>query len=324
MNLSCIYYFRNIVEEGSYRKASEKYFVSPSTLSTAVNALEEELGCPLLLKKRMGVKLTPEGEEFYQAAVTATNAIERCKENLQQLALSNYSHIRVGMVYSIQSYEWSSMLRRSRSVLGKNTRFDLRQGTTELLIRELLAGNFDVVFTGTLPKVDSNVAMIPVYTQRAVLAVNKEHPLAERESVRLDELEGLNVVSYRQKEGPFVEELAALFKEHPHISLEQEYNDEITLGSVVVGNPDIVAISCYNWLMLAFDELKLVEIEDAPVDFHRFYMCYRKNERKSPILEKFIDFVKRQEFGNVSPPIPSSFAGAAENEGKASRAKERE
>ncbi len=314
MNLSYIYYFRNIVEEGSYRKASEKYFVSPSTLSTAVNALEHELGCPLLLKKRMGVVLTPEGEEFYQAAVTATNAIDRCKENLLHLAKRNYSCIHIGTVYSIQGFEWSNMLRRARSVLGKNIRFDLIQSTTEVLLRDLLAGRFDVVFSGELPEVDPNIAMIPVYTQRAVLAVNKEHPFAGRKSIRLDELEPHNVVSYRRNEGPFVDELAILFHGHPHIRIEQEYNDEITLGSVVVGNPDIVAITCYNRFILAFEELDLLEIEDAPTDFHRFYMCYRKNDRKGPILEKFIDFVKHQEFGNISPPVASS--GESPKEGR--------
>lgn len=309
MNLSQLYYFRYIVEEGSFSKAAERHFVSRSTLSSAVTALEKRFGCPLLSKKRMGVVLTEEGEELYQAALTATNAIDRCTRLLDGQALEEYAHVKIGMVYSIQSDEWSSLLRTIRHAIGHDVRFDLFQSTTEVLLRDLLAGRFDIVFTGTLPEVDSRITMVPSYSQRAILAVNKEHPLATRAVVSLDELAGYNVVTYRQHEGPFVDELAVTLEGHPYLQISQEFNDEITLGSVVSGNPDTVAIVCYNWLMTAFTNIALVEIEDAPVDFHRFYMCYRSNERKGPVIEKFIELAKKQEWGNVSPaPSPRALA----------------
>jgi len=302
MNLSHIYYFRGLVEAGSFSKASENLFVSVSTISSALTSLEKELGVPLLSKKRSTIALTEEGETFYTAALTVTNALDRCKESFAAKSLERYSRIRIGMVYSIQSEEWSSMLRRIRRKMGRQIRFDLLQGVTETLLRDLSAGQFDVVFTGTLPERDPNIVMVPSYSQRAVLAVNKEHPLASRKSVKLDDLIGCKVVTYRQNEGPFIDELKALLAKHPYLKIFHEYNDEITLGSVVSGNSDEVAIVCYNWLMQAFSGLRLLEIEDAPADFHRFYMCYRANERRNPTLERFLELIKKEKFGNVSPP----------------------
>lgn len=301
MNLTHLTYFRTLVEEGSFVEAADKLFIARSTLSTAISSLEQELGVPLLNKKRRGITLTDEGREFYTAALTATNALDRCINSFKATAEEEFSTIRVGSVYSIQNKDWADLMNEARKKTGRGTKVLVTQGTTESLLSDLQAGIFDVVFTGKLPVMDPSIAMVPCYTQRAVLAVNNLHPLAKRSSVKLDDLVGCRVVTYRQNEGPFVDELKRLLKGHPYLKIEEWRNDEITLATVAVGEPDKVSIVCYNWLLDSFENLTLLEIEDAPEDFHRFYMCYRKNERRSPALDTFIRLMKSKEYGNVSP-----------------------
>ena len=301
MNLTHLTYFRALVEEGSFASAADRLFIARSTLSTAITSLEHELGVPLLRKKRKGISLTDEGEEFYRATLTATNAISRCVDSFKRNSEEGFSTIRVGSVYSIQNKAWSEILCAARRKAGRATKVIITQGTTETLLRDLMAGVYDVVFTGKLPHVDPEITMVPTYSQRAVLAVNKSHPLAKRNTVKLNDLVGCEVVTYRQTEGPFVDELKRLLNGYPYLKVCEEYADEITLASVAVGDPAKVSIICYNWLLDSFENLKLLEIEDAPIDFHRFYMCYRKNERKSPVFESFIRFMKDKEYGDASP-----------------------
>ena len=47
-------------------KASENLFISRQTISNALNQLEEELGYPLLIRKKDGVGLISDGMLFHR------------------------------------------------------------------------------------------------------------------------------------------------------------------------------------------------------------------------------------------------------------------
>ena len=70
MNTLAIETFLAIIETKSLSKASEKLFVSQSTISTRLNSLEEELKAQLFKRHpgRKIVELTPKGEEFVTIA----------------------------------------------------------------------------------------------------------------------------------------------------------------------------------------------------------------------------------------------------------------
>ncbi len=303
MNLSHLYYFRKLVEVGNYSDAANELFIAQPTLSLAVSSLEKELGAPLLKKKRNGVELTEDGEEFYTATLTATNALNSSISSIKQRAASEYGSIRLGAVYSIQSPEWSRLISQFRRTVDSHLKIDLKQGTTGSLFRDLKAGELDLIFSGIPFGGDPEVTSIPCFTQGVTLVVNQDNPLSERLSISLAELARLNqrVISYTVQGGPFETELAALLEEHPNLEVHCNYSDEITLCSLVVADPGAVAIACHSWLVSTFPNVNTLEITDAPKDFHQFYMSYRKRGRKALAVEAFLDMAKGYDFINVSP-----------------------
>lgn len=66
MNLDHLNYFKTLVELRSRSATAEKLSITPSTLSLALGKLEQEVGVPLIEKKRGAVELTSEGESFYE------------------------------------------------------------------------------------------------------------------------------------------------------------------------------------------------------------------------------------------------------------------
>lgn len=96
MNLAHLYYFRKLVEVKNYSRAAEELFIAQPTLSLAVSSLERELGCILVKKRRNALELTEEGEEFYDAVVTATNALDDVTRAIKEQAAEEYGSIRVG------------------------------------------------------------------------------------------------------------------------------------------------------------------------------------------------------------------------------------
>ena len=62
MELKQLSYFVAVVEEGSFSAAARKLFMSQPPITTQVKALEEELGCALLVR---GTGMALENMELY-------------------------------------------------------------------------------------------------------------------------------------------------------------------------------------------------------------------------------------------------------------------
>ncbi|WP_242010315.1 LysR family transcriptional regulator [Acetobacter conturbans] len=65
MRLRGFEYFRIVVEAGSLGRAARCLGVSPSTLSRAIDNLEDELGVTLLERNKRGVRLTCSGRVIF-------------------------------------------------------------------------------------------------------------------------------------------------------------------------------------------------------------------------------------------------------------------
>ena len=63
MRLDDLKYFREVIKYGSISIAADKNFISQSTLSTAINRLEKDLGIELFYRNNHGVIATDLGKE---------------------------------------------------------------------------------------------------------------------------------------------------------------------------------------------------------------------------------------------------------------------
>lgn len=68
MNMDHIKFIEAVVEEGSFRKAAEKLFISQPAISASIKKLEQELKIELFDKNSYRASLTEEGKAFYEKA----------------------------------------------------------------------------------------------------------------------------------------------------------------------------------------------------------------------------------------------------------------
>ncbi len=61
--------FAAAVQAGSFTKAAQRLFISPTAVMKQINALEAHLGMKLILRTNQGIKLTPAGESVYRDAL---------------------------------------------------------------------------------------------------------------------------------------------------------------------------------------------------------------------------------------------------------------
>jgi len=92
--------FEAVARLNSFSQAAAALNVSQSAISHQVRQLEDYLGEPLFLRTGRGIRLTEEGQQYYEQISSALRQIERASEQLQgnegtQLRLAVYSSFAV-------------------------------------------------------------------------------------------------------------------------------------------------------------------------------------------------------------------------------------
>ena len=75
MNINHLYYFVEAVKLSSINKAAKSLFITQSSLSGALTALEKELGLKLIYRTYNGISLTKEGKVVFEDAVNILKTI---------------------------------------------------------------------------------------------------------------------------------------------------------------------------------------------------------------------------------------------------------
>ncbi|WP_350453908.1 LysR family transcriptional regulator [Slackia heliotrinireducens] len=294
MNLSQLYYFRKLAELQHYTKAAKELYITQPALSDAIKSLEKELGVPLFQRKGRNVCLTKYGKEFAVYVNDALRELDKGIAVMKEYTGSLSGRINIGGIYTITGDYLPALLRSYHAEYGDAVKFVVSQGVTLELIEDLKNDKYDVVFSAFKDN-EPTLRFFPVVAHQLVACVKADHPLAERKSIRLDDLRkcGFEIYTYRT-DIPIGAEVAAVTDEYG-IKTHQRFDDEITLcGMVSNERDDSVGLLTYTIGMKPFTDLVIIPIDDrdVPVDFHRMYMVYKKDEFKNRALESFIDLAK--------------------------------
>lgn len=166
MDILNIKTFLTIVETQSLSKASEKLFVSQSTISARLNALEKELNTTLL-KRQPGkklVELTPKGEEFIMIAKRWT-ALE--KDTHTWISKEPPLRLNIGAVDSINIYVLSTLLNQMMSN-GTPLTMDISSHSSIQVFDLLESYDIDIGLTSRLIRSNSLLGE-PVFSEGMVL-----------------------------------------------------------------------------------------------------------------------------------------------------------
>lgn len=288
MNLSHLKYFISLADSKHFANTAKQLSIARSTLSLAISNLEQDLGAPLFTKNGSTFLLTPYGKEFYRYASLALKNIETGRERVQTMINSKVETLRIGVPFSIQNEDWSRMMRAFRAHIDQGTSVKVMQGFSATLLHDLAAGTLDVTFATKLDDAPDGLDYIPFWSQELVLAVNEDNPLAQCESITLEELQGKKVLSYAVGCPPHDQIMECT--KHLDIEVEERFREEITACSIVSASEEVLALVDYSFLMKAFNDVICIPIEGLPRDFHKIYLIHRSDDVLTEAQRDFITF----------------------------------
>ncbi|HTJ79839.1 MAG TPA: LysR substrate-binding domain-containing protein [Rariglobus sp.] len=188
MNLDLLRSFVAIVEQGSLNKAADRLRVSQSTLTRQMQALEQDVGGPLLERSPGGVALTPTGHALLEGTRPLLAKFDAVLAGVRQRARGQSSELRIGYLMSAAADYLNPALAALRKA-HPEVKVKMRDLSPGEQIAALRAGEIDVAlvgYAGTFLEKEFYVKSLVVLP--VLVAMAEDQPLAKKPSVKLTDL----------------------------------------------------------------------------------------------------------------------------------------
>jgi DNA-binding transcriptional LysR family regulator len=178
--------FVAVAEELHFRRAAERLGIAQPALSRTIRDLERDMGVVLLERSNRYVQLTKAGQVFLDSGRGVLRAFSQAVDTTRLVAEGKVGLLTVGYTDFAIAGPLPAILKRFRGS-HPDIAVQLRNGVSVTQLRDLEDGLLDVGFV-TGPIAREGFAQTPVSSEAYVCILPDTHPLAGRDSVRLQDL----------------------------------------------------------------------------------------------------------------------------------------
>ena len=200
MDYNQLLYFVTVAEEKTILRASEKLLISQPAITRSIQNLESELGYPLFRREKKRLILNEEGEIALQEAKKVLRSFEHMQKVLDAHKRSkekiSFAGLTPAPLWGISSI--------AKKRMPENTFSSEVINDTGKLIEGLRDYAYQFVILD-FPYNKEGFVSQPLFKEQLYIALEKNHPLAEKESVSVKDLE--NTVFLLLKNTGYWEEL---------------------------------------------------------------------------------------------------------------------
>jgi DNA-binding transcriptional LysR family regulator len=240
MELRHLRYFVAVAEELHFTRAAQRLHLGQPPLSAQIQALEREVGAQLLERTKRSVRLTDAGKLFLDDARRILALSEQAGENARRASRGEIGELRVGFTSSMP---FSEILPRVVNLYRQRypqVKLSLQEMPTMRQIEAIASHVLDVGFIRTPDlEVDTSVDLTTLRHDPLVIVLPTSHRLAQRKTVRIEDLRDEPFVAYSRNVGAGLHaQVAELCRE---AGFELNIGQEVREAAIIIG---LVAAGC--------------------------------------------------------------------------------
>ena len=202
----------SVCETRSISKTAALLNYTQSAVSQTIKNFEKELGLELFIRSKNGMELKSDMAWIKESLRTICEAENQIARTAASLSTLDSGLIRIGTIQSI-SYHWLPDILKTFSERYPGIRFELTVDGFSGLKEKIQSGQLDCIFVSqySVP----NLPFIPLGTDELMLVLPAGHPLSEKISVSLEDIQEENFIL--SSDG-LDYETGKIFKKQPHFS----------------------------------------------------------------------------------------------------------
>lgn len=245
--------FIEVAREGSFNKAAQKLYISPTAVMKQIDQLEEALGFDLFHRSPQGVELTEAGKYLFEEAQRILAATEEAVRAARALAKKSAKTIRLGksFLYNAKLFfpYWQDFVERNPAYNLKIVPFEDKQLNMVNTIKTL-GSKFDIMF-GVCDSREwlEHVKLVIFGEANFTCAVSKKQPLSKRKVVKLDDLQGQNLIMVKKGQSLSNDRLRSFIQEnYPQIKIVDAdgYYDMDVFNSCEESNTILLSLDLWS------------------------------------------------------------------------------
>ncbi len=197
MEMSQFRTFRAVAETLNFTRAAERLHLTQSAVSHQIKALEEELGEPLFIRAKRGVKLSQAGKIALEYVERILDEAEALREMISGRERSPVGRVRVAAATQAFVYLFAPLF---ESFMDSHPGIDLSFRTTvstDQTVADILNGAGDVGFA-SVAVYSPNLQVTKLFEDELVLVVGKDHRLAKKRSATVEEIQREKLILFER------------------------------------------------------------------------------------------------------------------------------
>ena len=272
-------------ELGSFTRAAEKLGCTQSGLTHMMNSLESEVGFPLLIRDRYGVRFTPAGERILPAVRELLQAGKRLEGEIAAQSSRKRENIRVAAYSSICMHWLPTIVQQFRWDF-PDVSVDIRMGSVEEMYRWLQDDKVDLSFASRQDR--GRYDWVPLWDDPLLAILPMDYPAEGLSRFPVAEFDGKE---FLMPSLGFDMDILRVFEDRdvrPDIK-DTQVEDAAILSMVEHG----LGVSILSELVLQGrrDNVRCLPLD--PPACRRIGIAAQSLEEASPIVRQFIDYSTR-------------------------------
>lgn len=289
MDINYIKEFVLLAETQNYLEASDALFISQSSLSKHIKALEKELGVSLFDRTTRKVSLSEFGELFLPYAKEIADLQYQYTTAILNRTQHHNQSIVIGSVPVIAPYQITDCIMKFQE---ENSKFSVRlvEGESAELKEMLRQNKCDFAFIRDIKEEDDEFIKLPFTTDHLAAVFSSKHPLAKETVVDIAQLENEKFL--------FLQPDTMLFSICTQACEEAGFSPDIIFtGKRAENIVDLVEKGMGVALLMrkpveSFMNREISVVDISPIVTTRICLYYKKDVRLSLAARHFIDCVR--------------------------------
>ncbi|HVT94028.1 MAG TPA: LysR family transcriptional regulator [Bryobacteraceae bacterium] len=284
--------FKDIAQTRSVSRGAAMNRISQSAASQRLQELEAELGIVLLDRSSRPLEITDAGRLYLDLCRDVLRRNEEFEAEIDRLKTEVEGTVRVASIYSVGLSEMDH-LEREFSRRYPKAALDVQYLRPERVEQAVISGDAELGLM-SYAEASREMAAIPWRLEEMVLAAAPGHPLASRSEVALEELNGLDFVSF-DEDLPIRREVDRFLHErriHVHVVL---HFDNLQMMKEAVAHGAGVSILPARILTQEVQQGRLVPVPLSGKELYRpLFIVHRKKKRFARAAAAFLDLLREQ------------------------------
>jgi len=276
---------------GSLVAAADQLNLSQSALSHQLKVLEDYLGTPVLVRKTRPMRFTPAGQKLLELADKVLPLVKQTEQQLSRIKTGDSGNLHIA-VECHSCFDWLMPTLDQYRRDWPEVELDLSTGFDFNPTESLLRASSDLIITSDIRNSDE-IAYIPLFKYQVLLAVSKQHPLADEACIFAEDMYDDTLITYpveRERLDIFTRFLSPAGVE-PSLVRHSQVN-AMTL-QLIASNRGVAALPCWvvNKKILDQYDIKALPLGEKGV-WGTLYASIRREDQNQPYFSGFIKLAK--------------------------------